>query len=81
MPNTLRPATLTEPDEELLVNHWMRRKAQSVKNCAASVATARYSPLMRRLGMPNSTPITVAHRPPSSSDAISGMPSMRTWKL
>ena len=52
-----------------------------MKNCAASVATARYRPLMRRLGMPNSMPTSVAHTPPSSSDTISGMPSMRTWKL
>ena len=80
-PNTFRPATLTEPDEESLVNHLMRRNAQSVKNCAASVATARYRPLMRRDGMPNSTPTTVLQTPPSSSEAISGMPSMRAWKL
>ena len=80
-PNTSRRAMLTEPDDELLVNQPMRRKAQSVKNCAASVATARYRPLMRSDGMPNSTPITVADRPPSSIATISGMPSMRTMKL
>jgi len=60
-------ATLTEPDDESLVNHLMRRNAQSMKNCAASVATARYRPLMRRLGMPNSTPTAVAIRPESTS--------------
>jgi hypothetical protein len=36
---------------------------------------------MRKLGMPNSTPTKVAHPPPSSSEASSGMPWMRTWKL
>jgi hypothetical protein len=36
---------------------------------------------MRSDGMPNSTPTAVEHTPPSSSDAITGMPSMRTWKL
>ena len=41
IPNTCKPDTLTEPDAESLVNHWMRRNAQSTKNCAASVATAR----------------------------------------
>ncbi len=80
-PNTLRLDTLTEPEAESLVNHLMRRKAQSTKNCAAKVATARYSPLMRSDGMPNATPTAVAHRPPSSSDNSNGMPSMRTWKL
>ncbi len=59
----------------------MRRNDQSTKNCAASVATARYKPLMRNDGMPNTTPIAVAHRPPSSSETISGMPSTRIWKL
>ena len=81
MPKTLRLATDTEPDDESLVNHLMRRKAQSTKNCAASVATARYRPLMRSDGMPKSTPTTVAQTPPSSSAASSGMPSMRTMKL
>ena len=55
-PKTFSSATPTEPDDELLVNHLMRRNAQSKKNCAASVATARYRPLMRSDGMPNSTP-------------------------
>ena len=32
---------LTDPEDELFVNHAMRMKAQSRKNCAASVATAR----------------------------------------
>ena len=63
------------------MNHLMRRNAQSMKNCAASVATARYRPLMRSDGMPKSTPTAVAQTPPSSSDTTSGMPSMRTWKL
>ena len=36
---------------------------------------------MRSDGMPNRTPTPVANRPPSSSEAISGMPSMRMWKL
>ena len=81
MPANDRLATLTEPEAESLVNHLMRRKAQSQKNCAASVATARYRPLMRSDGMPNSTPTTVAQTPPISSEPISGMPSMRTAKL
>ena len=81
MPSTLRPDTDTEPDAELLVNHLTRKKAQSTKNCAASVATARYRPLMRSEGMPKSTPTTVVQAPPSSSAASSGMPSMRTRKL
>ena len=80
-PSTLRLDTDTEPDGLLLVNQPMRRKAQSQKNCAASVATARYSPLTRRLGMPKNMPTTVAHRPPMSSAAMSGMPSKRTKAL
>ena len=52
-----------------------------MKNWAASVATARYKPLMRSDGMPNSTPTTVALKPPSSKATSSGMPSMRTMKL
>ena len=36
---------------------------------------------MRRRGMPNSTPTTVAQTPPSSSATISGMPSMRTMEV
>src|ERR1041384_742004 len=61
MPATDNAPALTEPEEESLVNHLMRRKAQSTKNCAASVATARYRPLMRSEGMPKSTPTTVEH--------------------
>ena len=34
-----------------------------MKNCAASVATARYSPLMRRLGIPKTIPTTVVINP------------------
>ena len=44
-------------------------------------AYAAYNFQVRSEGMPNSTPTTVAATPPSSSEAISGMPSMRTWKL
>ena len=40
-PITCRLETETLPDSELSVNQEMRRKTQSVKNCAASVATAR----------------------------------------
>ena len=80
-PSSDNSPTLTDPDDELLVNHLMRRNAQSQKNCAASVATARYRPLMRRLGRPKSTPTTVAHRPPSRMAATTGMPSMRIRKL
>ena len=48
---------------------------------AASVATARYRPLTRRLGSPNRMPNAVAHRPPSRSAGTSGMPGMRTKML
>ena len=78
MPKTSSEPMPTEPDAESWVNHLMRRNAQSVKNCAASVATARYRPLMRSDGMPNSTPTPVAHTPPKSSETSSGMPSMRS---
>ena len=80
-PNTCRPETDTEPDGESLVNHLMRRNIQSPKNCAASVATARYRPLTRKLGKPNRMPNAAAHSPPSSSAGISGMPGMRTKRL
>ena len=80
-PKKLRSDTDTEPEVLLLVNQEMRRKVQSTKNCAASVATARYRPLIRSEGMPKSTPTSVAHAPPSSSANSSGMPSMRTMKL
>ncbi|MNV59022.1 hypothetical protein D3C71_1514220 [compost metagenome] len=72
---------LTEPDEELLVTQGARLASQSMKNCAASVATARYRPRMRRLGRPKITPNAIEHRPPPSSDSSSGMPSMRTCRL
>ena len=72
---------LTEPDEELFVTQAARLVSQSMKNCAASVATARYRPRMRRLGRPNTTPTTIAIRPPPISDTSSGMPSKRTCRL
>jgi len=50
-------------------------------DCAAKVATARYKPLMRSDGRPNSTPTVVEQAPPNSSAAISGMPGTRTKKL
>jgi len=81
MPSTCRLFTDTEPESELLVNHLMRRNIQSLKNCAASVATARYRPFTRRLGRPNRMPKNVAHRPPRMSAGISGMPGKRTKKL
>ncbi|MDT4834870.1 hypothetical protein FQZ97_685200 [compost metagenome] len=77
-PNTCRLDTETEPEALLLVNQPMRRNAQSQKNCAASVATARYRPLTRRLGMPKKMPTSVAKKPPESRAMITGMPSMRT---
>ena len=80
-PSTDSPDTPTEPEGESLVSHLMRRKAQSQKNCAASVATARYRPRMRSDGMPKSTPTTVAHNPPSRMAATTGMPSTRARKL
>ncbi|MCY1554098.1 hypothetical protein D9M68_906440 [compost metagenome] len=77
-PSTERLETETEPEAVLLVNQPMRRNAQSQKNCAASVATARYRPLTRRLGMPKKMPTSVAKKPPESRAMITGMPSMRT---
>ena len=77
-PIRLRSDTATEPDELLLVNQLTRKKAQSQKNCAASVVTARYNPFTRKLGIPKNRPSKVAKKPPSSSAAISGMPSIRT---
>ena len=80
-PNSSIGEVDTEPDGELLVNHLMRMNAQSRKNCAASVATARYRPLMRRLGMPNTMP-TNAETPPASTSTIRKFSSgTRTVKL
>ena len=81
MPNTCKSATEAVPEAESLVNHLMRRKAQSQKNCAASVATAKYKPFTRKLGMPKNIPTNVEKKPPNSKATISGMPSMRTKKL
>ena len=80
-PLTCSSDTDTEPEGESLVSHLMRRNIQSLKNWAASVATARYSPLTRRLGMPNTMPTSVAKKPPDSRATISGMPSTRTQVL
>jgi len=77
-PKTLRLETETEPEAVLLVNQPTRKKAQSQKNCAAKVATAKYSPLTRKLGMPKNIPTRVAKKPPASKATIRGMPSMRT---
>ena len=76
-PSTLRLDTETEPDVLLFVNQLMRLNAQSQKNCAASVATAKYKPLTRRLGMPKNMPTKVAKKPPAISATITGMPSIR----
>ena len=80
-PNPCRLLTDTEPDDELLVNHCTRKKSQSAKNCAASVATARYKPLTRKLGRPKSMPNNMAQTPPKTNATIKGMPSIRTKKL
>ena len=40
-PKIVSGGAATEPEGALFVNHPMRAKAQSAKNCAASVATAR----------------------------------------
>ena len=80
-PSIFMSATETEPEVELLVNHLIRKKAQSQTNWAAKVATAKYKPRTRRLGMPNTTPTAAAQTPPSSIAASKGMPSMRTKKL
>ena len=69
--------TDTDPDEVLLVNHLMRKNAQSQKNWAANVATAKYKPLTRKLGMPKKIPTKVAKNPPDSSAINKGMSSMR----
>ena len=72
---------LTEPDEELFVTQAARVASQSTKNWAASVATARYRPRMRRLGRPNTTPNAMATTPPPRSATSKGMPSMRACRL
>ena len=72
---------LTEPDDESLVTHLARLVSQSMKNCAASVATARYRPRMRKDGRPNTMPNTIATSPPPSSETKSDMPSKRTCRL
>ncbi|MOA25715.1 hypothetical protein D3C78_1464580 [compost metagenome] len=81
MPKTCRWDTATEPEALSSVNHLMRRNIQSLKNCAAKVATARYRPLTRRLGRPNRMPNSVAHSPPRIRVTISGMPGTRAKKL
>ena len=63
------------------MTHAARLVSQSMKNCAASVATARYNPRMRRLGRPNTMPNTMAMSPPPSSASSSGMPSKRACRL
>ncbi len=73
-----RLETATEPLGVLLVNQPILRNAQSQKNCAASVATAKYKPFTRRLGMPNTMPTNVAKKPPDSMATIRGIPSIRT---
>ncbi|MNV72239.1 hypothetical protein D3C71_1653120 [compost metagenome] len=80
-PNTCRLDTEIAPEGVSSVNHLMRRNIQSLKNCAARVATARYSPFTRRLGSPNRMPKNVAHRPPRMSAGISGKPGSRMKKL
>ena len=77
-PNNSKFDTDTEPEAVLLVNHFTRKNAQSQKNCAAKVAIAKYNPRTRKLGTPNNMPTSVAKKPPISSAAITGMPSMRT---
>ena len=51
-----------------LIVHWMI-------NCAASVAMARYSPLMRSDGMPTSAPISAAIKPPAGTAIQNGASS------
>src|SRR5665647_2015436 len=80
-PNICKPDTETDPDDASLVNHLTRRNIQSLKNCAASVATARYRPLTRKLGKPNRIPNALEHRPPRIRARSSGMPGTRTKKL
>ena len=80
-PKMLIELTLTEPDDEPFVTHFTRLVNQSIKNCAASVATAKYRPRIRKLGIPNKMPAAMAHKPPPTSDTISGMPSKRECKL
>ena len=76
-PITLKVDTETEPEALLLVNQPMRRNAQSQKNCAAKVATAKYKPFTRKLGIPKKIPTNVAKKPPDSKAKMSGTPSMR----
>ena len=81
MPKTCRFDTDTDPEGVSRVNHLMRRNIQSLKNWAASVATAKYKPLTRKLGKPNKMPNAVAHKPPKIKAGISGIPGRRTKML
>jgi hypothetical protein len=48
----------------------------SMMSCAASVAIARYSPLMRSDGMPTSAPIAAAINPPAGTEIQKGACSL-----
>jgi hypothetical protein len=81
------------PAEQIDVRHRHRPRTRIVgkpldaqegpiqKNWDARVATARYKPRTRRLGMPNTMPAAAAIKPPNRIAASAGMPSMRTMKL
>ena len=80
-PKAVRLDTEAVPEAESLVNHLMRKKAQSQKNCAANVATDKYKPFTRKLGIPKKMPTNVAKKPPTNNAATKGMPSKRTQQL
>ena len=48
----------------------------SMMSCAASVAIARYRPLMRSEGIPTSVPIAAAIRPPAGTAIQNGASSL-----
>ena len=48
----------------------------SMMSCAASVAMARYRPLMRSEGIPTSAPISAAIRPPAGTAIQNGASSL-----
>ena len=80
-PSTCKSETEAVPEAESLVNHVIRKNAQSQKNCAAKVATAKYKPLTRKLGTPKNIPTKVENTPPKRIASTTGMPSTRIKKL
>ena len=55
-----------------------RLSAQSMMTCAASVAIARYRPLIRTDGSPNASPTTAVTHAASGTLNQNGMPALLT---